>query len=179
MLTNQSASSSQGYGWLVRGEQRQRQHPAMEEEEPAALQPSVRGSKAAGDEGDGAPQPGQPLSGQHWDPSSPLPPTPPPQPPLWHAEGRTVPGRMLGGRRKRWDDLSPFPPSHLLPHSFTLPIPLFHIRASALASPLCFVILPRVQLMGSIEHTWNKFYLVDVFECFLWEMSNFTHDSSQ
>lgn len=65
----------------------------MEEEEPAALQPSLRGSQAAGDEGDGAKQPGQPFIGQHRDPSSPLPPTPPPQsPPLWHAEGRAAMG---------------------------------------------------------------------------------------
>lgn len=93
LFANQSASSPQGYGWLVWGEQRQRQHPAMEEEEPAALQPSLRGSQGTGDAGDGAAQPGQPLPGQHWDPSSPLPPTPPPQSPaLWHAEGRPAPG---------------------------------------------------------------------------------------
>jgi len=122
LFAYQNPSSPQGHGRLVRGEQRQRQHPAMAEEEPAALQPAVRGPEAAGDEGDGAPQPGQPLPGQHWDPSPPLPPTLPPQsPPLWHAEGRAAPGggegRVGGG-----GDV------HLLYFFF-----LRHIRASALA----------------------------------------------
>lgn len=57
--------SLQGHCRLVWREQRQRQHTAMEEEEPAALQPAVRGSEAAGDAGDGASQPGQPLAGKH------------------------------------------------------------------------------------------------------------------
>lgn len=37
----------------------------MEEEEPAALQPTVWGAEGTGDEGDGARQQGKPLSGQH------------------------------------------------------------------------------------------------------------------
>lgn len=37
----------------------------MEEKEPAALQPVVWGAEGTGDERDGAPQPGQPLPGQH------------------------------------------------------------------------------------------------------------------
>lgn len=97
--SNLRMPSLQGHCRLVWREQRQRQHAAMEEEEPAALQPAVRGSEGAGDAGDGASQPGQPLAGKHWDPSSPLPPTSPPRSPaLWHAEGRPAP---WGGFRRR------------------------------------------------------------------------------
>lgn len=122
-LTN-AWPSLQGHCRLVWREQGQRQHAAMEEEEPAALQPAVRGSEGAGDAGDGASQPGQPLAGKHWDPSPPLPPTSPPQSPaLWHAEGRPA---LWGGFRRRWG-------THL-----ALTPTCFHLLSAWLLHPLCF-----------------------------------------
>lgn len=98
--------SLQGHCWLVRREQGRRQHAAMEEEEPAALQPAVWGSEAAGDARDGAPQPGQPLAGKHWDPSPTLPSTSPPQSAaLWHTEGR--PSSHWVGLRRQTGKSSP------------------------------------------------------------------------
>lgn len=95
----------QGHCWLVRREQGQRQHSAMEEEEPAALRPALRGSEGTGSAGDGDPQPGQPLAGKHWDPSPTLPPTSPPQSAaLWHTAGR--PASPRPGWRGRRDAFS-------------------------------------------------------------------------
>lgn len=172
-LTNQSLLSSQRYGWLVRGEQGQWQHPAMEEEEPAALQPSVWGSEGSGDEGNGAPQPGQPLPCQHWDPSSPLPPTPPPQsPPLWHAEGRLEPG-ALAGIKEQMGAATHF----FLFHSFYSPSSTFSLSLSIThyIYGACLVSLPMARLIG---FRWLiQGADVFVFECFNSKSLKFTDDS--
>lgn len=125
----------------------------MEEEEPAALQPSLRGSKGTGDAGDGATQPGQPLPGQHWDPSSPLPPTPPPQsPPLWHAEGRPVPRVTLSGWRRRLENDSPFPPS-----LFSLSHFISHQTFGAcFTSLLCHLAEGSIDDLLKANITWNS-----------------------